>query len=63
MLAEHEGGSIKAPSVSAVEAAKSLGKDNSVSVLLAGSGLSLQKAAEHAASCHPSISQVCHCTL
>ncbi|XP_052206431.1 electron transfer flavoprotein subunit alpha, mitochondrial [Diospyros lotus] len=58
VLAEHEGGSIKAPSVSAVEAAKSLGKDNSVSVLLAGSGLSLQKAAEHAASCHPSISQV-----
>lgn len=58
VLAEHEGGSINAPSVSAVEAAKSLSDDNSVSILLAGSGPSLREAAEHAASCHPYISQV-----
>ncbi|XP_058220000.1 electron transfer flavoprotein subunit alpha, mitochondrial [Rhododendron vialii] len=58
VLAEHEGGSVKTSSVSAVEAAKYLSEDNSVSILLAGSGPSLQKAAEHAASCHPSVSQV-----
>ncbi|KAL4619257.1 hypothetical protein ACB092_06G067100 [Castanea dentata] len=58
VLAEHEGGSIKAPSVSAVAAASSLSKDNSISMLLAGSGPSLQEAAAHAASCHPSVSQV-----
>ena len=58
VLAEHEGGSIKAPSVSAVAAASSLSKDTSISVLLAGSGPSLQEAAAHAASCHPSVSQV-----
>lgn len=58
ILAEHEGGSVKAPSVSAVVAAKSLSEDNAISMLLAGSGSSLQKAAAHAASCHPSVSQV-----
>ncbi|KAL6999351.1 hypothetical protein U1Q18_000512 [Sarracenia purpurea var. burkii] len=58
VLAEHEGGSVKASSVSAVEAAKSLSDDNSVSILLAGSGPSLQEAAKHAASCHPLVSQV-----
>ncbi|KAF5728382.1 electron transfer flavoprotein subunit alpha mitochondrial isoform X2 [Tripterygium wilfordii] len=58
VLAEHEGGSVKAPSVSAVEAAKLLGEENSITMLLAGSGSSLQEAAEHAASCHPSVSQV-----
>lgn len=58
MLAEHEGGALKAPSISAVEAAKSLGDDNSISLLLAGSGPSLSEAAAHAASCHPSVSQV-----
>ncbi|KAI5641684.1 hypothetical protein M9H77_00089 [Catharanthus roseus] len=58
VLAEHEGGSVTASSISAVEAAKSLAEENHVSLLLAGSGPSLQKAAEHAASCHPSISQV-----
>lgn len=57
VVAEHEGGSIKGSSVSAVEAAKALGDGNSISVLLAGSGPSLQEAAAHAASCHPSISQ------
>ncbi|KAL3733584.1 hypothetical protein ACJRO7_023017 [Eucalyptus globulus] len=58
VIAEHEGGSIKAPSLSAVEAAKSLDKDNSISMLLAGSGPSLQEAAAYAASCHPSVSKV-----
>ncbi|KAI3456968.1 hypothetical protein Pfo_013631 [Paulownia fortunei] len=58
VLAEHEGGSVKASSLSAVEAAKFLGEDNSISLLLAGSGPSLQEAAAHAASCHPSISKV-----
>ncbi|KAA8526951.1 hypothetical protein F0562_008820 [Nyssa sinensis] len=58
VLAEHEGGSINSQSVSAVEAANSLCEDNSVSLLLAGSGPSLREAAAHAASCHPSISQV-----
>ncbi|XP_060209178.1 electron transfer flavoprotein subunit alpha, mitochondrial isoform X1 [Lycium barbarum] len=58
VLAEHEGGSIKTSSLSAVEAAKSLGEDNSISLLLAGSGHSLKEAAEHAASSHPSVSQV-----
>lgn len=57
-MAEHEGGSIKASSLSAVEAAKRLGEDNSVSLLIAGSGSSLQEAAAHAATSHPSISKV-----
>ncbi|KAJ7948469.1 electron transfer flavoprotein subunit alpha, mitochondrial [Quillaja saponaria] len=58
VIAEHEGGAVNAPSLSAVVAAKSLSKDNSISMLLAGSGRSLHDAASHAASCHPSISQV-----
>ncbi|XP_028792945.1 electron transfer flavoprotein subunit alpha, mitochondrial isoform X1 [Neltuma alba] len=58
VIAEHEGGAVKAPSISAVAAAKSLSDDASISVLLAGSGPSLHEAASHAASCHPSISQV-----
>lgn len=58
MLGEHEGGSIKLSSISSVEAAKCLSKDNSISMLLAGSGPSLQQAATHAALCHPFISQV-----
>ncbi|KAL3821575.1 hypothetical protein ACJIZ3_007480 [Penstemon smallii] len=58
VVAEHEGGSVKASSLSAVEAAKFLGEDNSISLLIAGSGPSLGKAAAHAASSHPSISQV-----
>ena len=58
MLAEHEGGSIKSSSITSVEAAKCLSKDDSISMLVAGSGPSLQQAATHAASCHPSISQV-----
>ncbi|KAJ8432894.1 hypothetical protein Cgig2_014481 [Carnegiea gigantea] len=58
VLAEHEGGCIKSSSISSIEAANSLGENNSISMLLAGSGSSLQEAATHAASCHPSVSQV-----
>ncbi|KAK7405079.1 hypothetical protein VNO78_06263 [Psophocarpus tetragonolobus] len=57
VVAEHEGGVIKPPSLSAVAAATCL-PESSVSVLLAGSGASLHQAASHAASCHPSISKV-----
>lgn len=58
VIAEHEGGSIKASTLSAVEAAKSLDKDNSISMLLAGSGPSLQEAAGNAVSCHSLVSKV-----
>lgn len=59
VIAEHEGGSVTKTSLSSVEAAsKFLSKDNSLSLLLAGTGPSLQEAAANAASCHPSISQV-----
>ncbi|KAM0947683.1 putative acryloyl-CoA reductase (NADH) [Dioscorea sansibarensis] len=58
VLAEHEGGLVKPSSLSAVEAAGFVNKEKSISVLLAGSGPSLQEAASHAASCHPLISQV-----
>uniref|UniRef100_A0A9I9DGM4 Electron transfer flavoprotein subunit alpha n=2 Tax=Cucumis melo TaxID=3656 RepID=A0A9I9DGM4_CUCME len=58
VLAEHDSGSINAASLSAIAAAASLSKHTSISLLLAGSGPSLHQAAQHAASCHPSISQV-----
>ncbi|KAI5387541.1 hypothetical protein KIW84_073592 [Lathyrus oleraceus] len=59
VVAEHENGTIKSASLSALLAAASLpDKDSSVSLLLAGSGPSLHEAASHAASSHPSISQV-----
>ncbi|XP_010259654.1 PREDICTED: electron transfer flavoprotein subunit alpha, mitochondrial [Nelumbo nucifera] len=58
VLAEHEGGLVKQSSLSAVAAAGTISEGNSISMLLAGSGPSLQQAASHAASCHPSISQV-----
>lgn len=58
VLAEHEGSCVKASSLSAVVAAKSLGEENSISMLLAGSGPLLHEVAAHAASCHPAISQV-----
>jgi electron transfer flavoprotein alpha subunit len=44
--------------VSTVVAANSLGESSSISLLLAGSGSSLQEAASQAASCHPSVSEV-----
>ncbi|KAJ4882172.1 Electron transfer flavoprotein subunit alpha [Raphanus sativus] len=58
ILAEHESGSIKPQTVSTVVAANQLGESSSVSLLLAGSGSSLQEAASQAASCHPSVSEV-----
>ncbi|GAB4851406.1 hypothetical protein Ancab_030809 [Ancistrocladus abbreviatus] len=58
ILTEHDAGSVKSSSVNAVVAAKSLSDDNSISMILAGSGPSVQEAAEHAASVHPSVSQV-----
>ncbi|XP_027345869.1 electron transfer flavoprotein subunit alpha, mitochondrial isoform X2 [Abrus precatorius] len=59
VVAEHEGGAVKPPSLSALAAATCLpDNDSSVSLLLAGSGPSLHQAASYAASCHPSISQV-----
>ncbi|XP_058083087.1 electron transfer flavoprotein subunit alpha, mitochondrial [Magnolia sinica] len=58
VIAEHEGGSVKPSSMSALAAAGAVSEGNSISVLLAGSGPSLQEAALHAASSHPSVSQV-----
>lgn len=60
VIAEHENGAIKPPSLSALHAATCLpnNDDSSVSLLLAGSGPSLHQAASHAASSHPSISKV-----
>ncbi|KAI3927949.1 hypothetical protein MKW98_023550 [Papaver atlanticum] len=62
VLGEHENGHMKQSSLSAIEAAsRAIGvgeEENSISVLLAGSGESLQKAVSHAAMSHPSISQV-----
>lgn len=58
VLGEHEGGIVKPSCLSAISAAGSICNDNSISILLAGSGPSLQKAASHAASSHPSLSQV-----
>ncbi|KAL4572801.1 hypothetical protein LXL04_019586 [Taraxacum kok-saghyz] len=58
VIAEHEGGSLTGTSLSSIEASsKFLCKDNSLSLLLARTGPSLQEAATKAASCHPSISQ------
>lgn len=58
ILGEHEGGQLTPSSLSTITAAGSISADNSVSMLLAGSGPSLHQAASQAASIHPSISQV-----
>lgn len=58
ILGEHEGGQLKPSSLSAIAAAGSISPENSVSLLLAGSGPFLQEAASQAASSHLSISQV-----
>ncbi|KAF5177406.1 Electron transfer flavoprotein subunit alpha protein [Thalictrum thalictroides] len=58
ILGEHEGGQLKQSSLCAVTAARAISDDNSITMLLAGSGPSLQQAASHAASIHPSMSQV-----
>lgn len=49
--------------MSTVVAANHLGESSSVSLLLAGSGSSLQEAASQAASCHPSVSEVTNTIL
>lgn len=62
VVAEHEGGFVKPSSLSALAAAEAIGKDdNRVSLLLGGSGPGLHKAAEHAASSHPLVSEVWSC--
>lgn len=58
VLGEHEGGFLKSSTLSALSAASSISKDNSISILLGGSGSDLEKAALHAASVHPVVSQV-----
>ncbi|TVU43976.1 hypothetical protein EJB05_03398 [Eragrostis curvula] len=58
VVAEHEGGQVKPSSLSALAAAEAVSKENKVSVLLGGSGPALHKAAEHAASSHPLVSEV-----
>ncbi|GKB34125.1 hypothetical protein Tco_0879067 [Tanacetum coccineum] len=58
VIVEHESGSLTSDSLSLVVAAsKFLSKDNSLSLLLVGSGPSLQDAATNSASCHLSVSQ------
>ncbi|ERN17008.1 hypothetical protein AMTRI_Chr02g222500 [Amborella trichopoda] len=58
VLAEHEGGLVKPSSMSSVAAARAISEENPISILLGGTGPTLQEAASHAASFHPSISQV-----
>ncbi|XP_066334170.1 electron transfer flavoprotein subunit alpha, mitochondrial [Miscanthus floridulus] len=58
VVAEHEGGFVNPSSLSALAAAEAIAKDNKVSVLLGGSGPALHKAADHAASSHPLVSEV-----
>ncbi|KAK3145562.1 hypothetical protein QOZ80_3BG0254510 [Eleusine coracana subsp. coracana] len=58
VVAEHEGGLVKPSSLSALAAAEAVSKENKISVLLGGSGRALHKAAEHAASSHPLVSEV-----
>ncbi|GJV59409.1 RNA-directed DNA polymerase, eukaryota [Tanacetum coccineum] len=58
VIAEHESGSLTSASLSSVAtASKFLSKDNSLSLLLAGSGPSLQDAATNFTSCHLFVSQ------
>ncbi|CAL4928256.1 unnamed protein product [Urochloa decumbens] len=58
VVAEHEGGFVKPSSLSALAAAEAIAEENKISVLLGGSGPSLHKAADHAASSHPLVSEV-----
>ncbi|GKA32534.1 hypothetical protein Tco_0718901, partial [Tanacetum coccineum] len=58
VIAEHESGSLTSASLSSVAvASKFLSKDNSLSLLLARSGPSLQDAATNFTSCHLFVSQ------
>ncbi|KAG0482941.1 hypothetical protein HPP92_011025 [Vanilla planifolia] len=58
VIGEHEDGFVKPSTLSAVTAARAISQDNIISILLGGSGSTLGKAALHAASVHPLISQV-----
>ncbi|RLN43124.1 hypothetical protein C2845_PM01G25650 [Panicum miliaceum] len=58
VVAEHEGGFVKPSSLSALAAAEAIAKENKIYVLLGGSGPALHKAADHAASSHPLVSEV-----
>ncbi|KAE8773355.1 electron transfer flavoprotein subunit alpha, mitochondrial [Hordeum vulgare] len=58
IIAEHEGGLVKPSSLSALAAAEAIAKENKVSLLLGGSGPTLHKAAQHAASSHPLVNEV-----
>ncbi|XP_044955095.1 electron transfer flavoprotein subunit alpha, mitochondrial-like [Hordeum vulgare subsp. vulgare] len=62
IIAEHEGGAyfqhVKPSSLSALAAAEAIAKENEVSLLLGGSGPTLHKAAQHAASSHPLVNEV-----
>ncbi|KAL6894403.1 hypothetical protein ACP4OV_008501 [Aristida adscensionis] len=58
VVAEHEGGAVKPSTLSALAAAEAISKENKISLLLGGSGPTLHKAAEHAASSHPLVSEV-----
>ncbi|KAF8757430.1 hypothetical protein HU200_010950 [Digitaria exilis] len=58
VVAEHEGGFVKPSSLSALAAAEAIAKENKISLLLGGSGPALHKAADHAASSHPLVSEV-----
>ncbi|KAE8773190.1 electron transfer flavoprotein subunit alpha, mitochondrial [Hordeum vulgare] len=58
IIAEHEGGLVKPSSLSALAAAEAIAKVNKVSLLLGGSGPTLHKAAQHAASSHPLVNEV-----
>ncbi|XP_044954939.1 electron transfer flavoprotein subunit alpha, mitochondrial-like [Hordeum vulgare subsp. vulgare] len=58
VIAEHESGLVKPSSLSALAAAEAIAKENKVSLLLGGSGPTLHKAAQHAASSHPLVNEV-----
>lgn len=53
---------MKPSSLSALVAAEAVARDSKISVLLGGSGPALHRAADHAASSHPLVSEVlCRC--
>ncbi|XP_044973978.1 electron transfer flavoprotein subunit alpha, mitochondrial-like [Hordeum vulgare subsp. vulgare] len=58
IIAEHEGGLVKPSSLSALAVFEAIAKENKVSLLLGGSGPTLHKAAQHAASSHPLVNEV-----
>ncbi|KAL5215683.1 hypothetical protein ABZP36_007084 [Zizania latifolia] len=58
VVAEHEGGFINPSSLSTLAATGAIANENRVSLLLGGFRLELRKAAEHAASSHPLVSEV-----